>query len=112
MLRGSNFGLRFFYVPVVTYSSETWTLKEAEKQKLLVFERKVIRRIFGAIRDQDGTWRIRTNEEINRILKNKNIINFIKAQRLGCIGHIHRMDNERVTKKLYKWKPLTSKYIG
>jgi len=33
--------------PVVTYASETWVLKEAIIKKLLVFERKILRRIFG-----------------------------------------------------------------
>jgi hypothetical protein len=33
--------------PVITYACETWVLKEAIKQKLLVFERKILRRIFG-----------------------------------------------------------------
>jgi hypothetical protein len=33
--------------PVVTYTSETWVLKETVIQKLLVFERKILRRIFG-----------------------------------------------------------------
>jgi hypothetical protein len=33
--------------PIVTYASETWVLKEAIIQKLLVFERKIFRKIFG-----------------------------------------------------------------
>jgi hypothetical protein len=33
--------------PIVTYASETWVLKETTIQKLLVFERKILRRIFG-----------------------------------------------------------------
>jgi len=31
--------------PIVTYASETWVLKEAIIQKLLAFERKILRRI-------------------------------------------------------------------
>jgi len=33
--------------PIVTYASETWVLKENIIQKLLVFERKILRGIFG-----------------------------------------------------------------
>ena len=33
--------------PTVTYASETWVLKENIIQKLLVFERKFLRGIFG-----------------------------------------------------------------
>jgi hypothetical protein len=33
--------------PTVTYASETWVLKETIIPKLLVFERKLLKRIFG-----------------------------------------------------------------
>jgi len=32
--------------PILTYASETWVLKENVIQKLLVFERKILRGIF------------------------------------------------------------------
>ena len=48
---------------MIKYACETWVLKEAIKQKLLVFERKILRRIFGPTKERDGTWRIKTNEE-------------------------------------------------
>ena len=38
--------------PIVTYASETWVLKEAIIQKLLVFGRKILRRIFGPAKNQ------------------------------------------------------------
>ena len=47
----------------------------------MVFERKVLRRIYGPTNESDGTWRIKSNEELNRLIGNKNIINYIKAQR-------------------------------
>jgi hypothetical protein len=33
--------------PTVTHGCETWVLKETIKNKLMLFERKVLRRIFG-----------------------------------------------------------------
>jgi hypothetical protein len=45
------------------------------KNKLMVFERKVLKRIFGPTKERDGTWRIKTNDEL---IKHKNIINYIK----------------------------------
>jgi len=35
--------------PVVTYGAETWTMTMKEEQALLVFERKIFRKIFRRI---------------------------------------------------------------
>ena len=75
--------------PIVTYSCETWILKENIINKLLVFERKILRKIFGP-NNENGIWRIKINQELNEIIKRKNIINFIRAQRLSWLGHIER----------------------
>ena len=45
--------------------------------KLMIFERKILRKIFGPTRTDDGYWGVKTNEEINDILKGQNIIGFI-----------------------------------
>jgi len=41
--------------PIVTYACETWVLKETTKNKLMVFERKVLSKIFGPTKERDGT---------------------------------------------------------
>jgi len=51
----------------------------------MVFERKVLQ-IFGPTKD--GTWRIKTNGELDELLRHKNIINHIKEQRLSWFGHL------------------------
>jgi hypothetical protein len=48
--------------PIVTYACVTLVLKESIKYKLMVFERKVLRKIFGPTKERDGTWRIKTNK--------------------------------------------------
>jgi len=35
----------------------------------MIFERKIMRKIFGSTRTGDGYWRIKTDQEINEILK-------------------------------------------
>ena len=55
--------------PKVTYTSETWVLKEKMINKLMIFERKIMRKILCPTRSDDGYWRIKTNQEINDILK-------------------------------------------
>jgi hypothetical protein len=51
--------------PSVTYACETWVLKENLISKLMLFERNIMRKIFGPTRSDDGIWRIKTNQEIN-----------------------------------------------
>jgi hypothetical protein len=85
--------------PTVTYGCETWVLKETIKNKLMVFERKVLRRIFSPTKERDGTWRIKTNDELDKLIRHKNIINHIKAQRLSWVDHLNRMPKERMVKK-------------
>ena len=87
--------------PVVTYGCETWVLKENTQTKLRVFERKLLRRICGPTKESDGTWRIKSNGELNRLIGNKDIINYVKAQRLAWFGHVHRMADNSMVKKKY-----------
>jgi len=46
--------------PVATCACEAWVLKEDIETKLRVFERKVLRRIYGPTKEKDGTWRIKS----------------------------------------------------
>ena len=56
--------------PIVTYASEIWVLKDTIIQKLLVFERKILRRIFGPTKENQ-IQRIKTNEELDKPIKHK-----------------------------------------
>jgi len=50
--------------------------------KLVIFERKTMRKLFGPVRTNDGYWRIKTDQEINDTLKRLNIIGFIKKNKV------------------------------
>jgi hypothetical protein len=77
----------------------------------LVFERKNLRKIFGP-NNENGIWRIKPNQELDEIIKHKNIINFIRAQRLSWLGHSERMQGTRMVKAIYSWKPISRRPIG
>jgi hypothetical protein len=68
-------------MPGIFTSNSSAAVKENIKTKIMLFERKVLRRIYGPTKEKDGIWRIKSNEELNRLTGNKNIINHIKAQR-------------------------------
>jgi len=94
--------LKLYYLvirQIVTYSCETWILEETIINKLLVFEMKILRKIFGP-NNENGIWRIKTNQELDEIIKCKNIINFIRAQRLSWLSHIERMQGTRMVKAI------------
>ena len=63
--------------PVATYGSESWTLTMQEERALAVFERKILWKIYGPVRE-NKLWRIRQNDELEDIIKRENIIRFIK----------------------------------
>ena len=63
--------------PVLTYASETWTLSKTNERRLSLFERKVLRCIFGAKK---------YNYELYEIFNEPNIVNYIKFKRLAWAG--------------------------
>ena len=70
----------------------------------MVFERRILRRIFGPIQKADGEWRLKTNEELENVIKYENIVRHIKSKRLSWLGHVERMPNGRVVKTIYtRW---------
>jgi hypothetical protein len=51
---------------------------------------------------ENQIWRIKTNEELDKLIKRRNIANYIKAQRLSWYGHVERMPDTRTVKKIFK----------
>jgi hypothetical protein len=88
--------------PVATYASETWTLTKvkAEERALGLFERKILGSIFGAVQDK-GQWRRRHNFELYKLYDEPDLVKYIKLNRLKWSGHVMRMDNNRITKRMF-----------
>jgi hypothetical protein len=60
---------------VVLYGCETWSLTLRKKQRLRMFENRVLRRIFGPKRDEmTGDWRKLHNEELHNVYHSPIII--------------------------------------
>jgi hypothetical protein len=53
-----------------------------------------------------GERNVLTNEELDKLIKHKNVVNYIKAQRISWFGHVQRMPDTRTVKNIFKWKPL------
>jgi hypothetical protein len=89
--------------PIVTYGAETWTLTDTEENALRGFKRKVLRKIYGPVMD-NGAWQIRYNSELYRFMGGEDTIRFIKAQRIHCLGHVERMNETAMPKRVLKGK--------
>jgi hypothetical protein len=57
----------------------------------MIFETKILRKIFGPTKALNGLWRIKTNEELYELIQQKYIVRFIKSQRLKRLAHVERM---------------------
>jgi hypothetical protein len=78
-------------LPVVLYGCETWSLTLREERRLRVFENRVLRKIFGPRREEDGSWRKLRNDELHNLYSSPNIVRMIKSRRMRWAGHVARM---------------------
>jgi len=99
-------------------------------------------RLYHGIFTEVEIWRIKTNEELDKLIKHKNVINHInplnaelnpichllallaahhilhvsrirvKVQRISWFGHVQRMPDTRTVKKIFKWNPVTKRSQG
>jgi hypothetical protein len=80
--------------PLLIYSSiSSIDLKEGEA--LLIFERKIFRKLYGP-KYEDGEWKIRENRELEELIKGEDIVKWIKGQRISWLGHLERMEEDRM----------------
>ena len=56
-----------------------------------MFER-ILKKIFGPNKEADNNQRMEVDIELNNLINNQNIVNYIKSLRIDWLGHIIRMD--------------------
>jgi len=75
-------------------------MTKKEEQALLVFEGKIFRRIYGP-KYEDGEWKSRTNRGLEEMSKGENVVKWIKGQRISWLGHLERMEEDRMPRKIF-----------
>ena len=64
------------------------------------------------MKNEDGSWRIRLNYELNELIGNADIVRFIKSRRIAWLGHVMRIDDKRTSKRILEWKPICTRTRG
>jgi hypothetical protein len=78
-----------------------------------VFENRVLRRIFGPMRDEvTGDCRKLHNEKLHHLYSSPDIIRQIKSKRMRSVGHVARMRVERKFYKVLVGKPVGKRPLG
>ncbi|PSN39817.1 hypothetical protein C0J52_18431 [Blattella germanica] len=83
------------------------------EKRLRVFENKVLRKIFGAERDEEtGEFRRLHNTELMNLYGKSAIIRKIKSHRLRWAGYVARLGNERGVRRILEGKPEGKHTVG
>jgi hypothetical protein len=83
------------------------------KQRLRVFENRVLRKIFGPKRDEvTREWRRLHKEELNDLHSSPHIVRVIKCRRMRWAGHVARMEEVRGPYRLLVGRPEGRRPLG
>ncbi|XP_016663902.1 putative nuclease HARBI1 [Acyrthosiphon pisum] len=78
-----------FLRPVLTFACETWSTTKGDEEKMACFERRVLRRIYGPILENE-VYRRRTNVEVQQIYQKPGINAYLMSKRIEWAGHVWR----------------------
>jgi hypothetical protein len=67
--------------PVIAYGSEVCVMNKCDEAMINIFERKILRKIFGSVREGDH-WRARYNNELYGLHTEQDIVSYIKVGRM------------------------------
>jgi hypothetical protein len=83
-----------------------------EEHRLRVFDNRVLRRIFGPKREEDGSWRKLHNDELHSLYSLPNIVRVIKSRRIRWAGHVARMEEGNGVYRVLVGRPEGKKPPG
>jgi hypothetical protein len=83
-----------------------------EEHRLRVFENRVLRKIFGPKREEDGSWRKLHNDKLHGLYSSPNIVRVIKSRRMRWAGHVAGMGEGRDVYRVLVGKPEGKRPLG
>jgi hypothetical protein len=81
-----------------------------EEHRLTVFENRVLRRIFGPKREEDGSWRKLHNDELHDLCSSPNIVRVIMSRRMRWARHVARIGEGRGVYRVLVGGPKSRDY--
>jgi hypothetical protein len=82
-----------------------------EELRLRVSENKVLKRIFGSKREEDGSWRKFYIDELHSLYSSPNIVTMIKSRKMRWAGHVARMGKEDAY-RIFTGRPEGKRSLG
>jgi hypothetical protein len=83
-----------------------------EEHRLRVSENRILRRIFGPKREEDGSWRKLHNDELHNLYYSPNIVRVIKSRRLRWAGHVARIGEGKSVYWILVGRPECKRLLG
>jgi hypothetical protein len=62
---------------VIAYGHAAWMINKCDENMIRIFERKILRKIFGAVREGDHC-RARYNNELYRLYREQDLISYVR----------------------------------
>ena len=90
--------------PILMYGAETWRFVRIDFNKLNVFHTKSLRRICKIF------WPNRiSNVDLFQLTKSRSMEDEIKIKRWKWLGHVIRMENDKIPKVALQWHPVNGR---
>ncbi|KAE9420117.1 hypothetical protein Angca_004904, partial [Angiostrongylus cantonensis] len=91
-------------LPVLTYASETWSLRKQDEGSLSVIERAVERTMLGVSRFTQVRDGIRSSD-LRQWPKIEDAVLYAKQSKVRWAGHVMRMNDNQLTRAVSDWIP-------
>jgi len=73
--------------PIAIYGCNAWATTGGDYKKLLVFERKILRKMYGPVFDDiEQKWLRRSNEDLKNLYSKEDLVQFVRSSRLAWAG--------------------------
>jgi hypothetical protein len=95
-----------------SFNTNTPSSESYRKHRLRVFENRVLRKIFGPEREENGSWKKLHNDELHSLYSSPNIVRVIKSRRMRWAGHVARMGEGRDVYRVLVGRPEGKRPLG